>query len=193
MNKYLVDRARTLASERLAVAMPQRWAHVLGVARTASDIAPRILTRDAAADAVIAAAWLHDVGYAPSIATTGFHPVDGARFAKSAGMPDLVVSLIAHHSGASAEAIERGLDAELAEFDPPPGVVLDVVTYADMTTAPDGTPIDAERRVSEILSRYSTDDPVHAAVSRSSAELLATVARIKTQLRLAPVGATQPR
>lgn len=108
-------------------------------------------------------------------------------------MPDLVVSLIAHHSGANAEAIERGLTAELAEFDRPPGVVLDVVTYADMTTAPDGTPIDAEKRVSEILSRYSSDDPVHAAVSRSSVELLATVARINEQLRLAPAGATHPR
>lgn len=191
MNRDLVDRARTLASEHLAVAMPQRWAHVLGVARTASDISPRLLARDA--DAVVAAAWLHDVGYAPSIALTGFHPVDGARFARSAGMPDLVVSLIAHHSGANAEAIERGLTAELAEFDRPPGVVLDVVTYADMTTAPDGTPIDAEKRVSEILSRYSSDDPVHAAVSRSSVELLATVARINEQLRLAPAGATHPR
>jgi putative nucleotidyltransferase with HDIG domain len=191
MNKDLVDHARTLASERLAVSMPQRWAHVLGVARTASDIAPKLLARDA--DAIVAAAWLHDVGYAPSIAITGFHPVDGARFAKSAGMPDLVVSLIAHHSGASAEAIERGLTAELAEFDRPPDVALDVVTYADMTTAPDGTPIDAERRVSEILSRYSSDDPVHAAVSRSSAELLSAVDRIKEQLRFAPAEATQPR
>ena len=191
MNRNLVDHARTLASERLAVAMPRRWAHVLGVARTASDIAPRLLVRDA--DAVVAAAWLHDVGYAPSIAMTGFHPVDGARFARSAGMPDLVVSLIAHHSGAIAEAIERGLTPELAEFDRPPREVLDVVTYADMTTAPNGTPIDAELRVSEILSRYSIDDPVHAAVSRSSAELLATVARINGQLRLAPAAATQPR
>lgn len=171
--------------------MPQRWAHVVGVAKTASDIAPRLLAKDA--DAIVAAAWLHDVGYAPSIAKTGFHPVDGARFAKSAGMPALVVSLIAHHSGASAEAIERGLDAELAEFDRPPRDVLDVVTYADMTTAPDGTPIEADRRVSEILSRYSRDDPVHAAVSRSSDELLAAVARIKDQLRLAPAGASQPR
>ncbi|WP_295118297.1 HD domain-containing protein [uncultured Leifsonia sp.] len=191
MNTDLVDRARTLARERLAVAMPQRWAHVVGVAKTASDIAPRLLEKDA--DAIVAAAWLHDVGYAPSIAMTGFHPVDGARFAKCAGMPALVVSLIAHHSGASAEAIERGLDAELAEFDRPPRDVLDVVTYADMTTAPDGTPIEADRRVSEILSRYSRDDPVHAAVSRSSDELLAAVARIKDQLRLAPAGASQPR
>jgi hypothetical protein len=71
--------------------------------------------------------------------------------------------------------------------------VLDVVTFADMTTAPDGNQIDAESRVAEILSRYSSDDPVHAAVSRSSAELLASVARVNKQLRFAPAGAVQPR
>lgn len=191
MNKDLIEQARTLASERLADSMPERWAHVLGVARTASEIAPELLAADA--DAVVAAAWLHDVGYSPSLAITGFHPVDGARFAKSAGMPDLVVSLIAHHSGADAEAIERGLASELTEFDLPPSDVLDVVTFADMTTAPDGNQIDAEDRVSEILSRYSSDDPVHAAVSRSSAELLASVARVRQQLRFAPARAVQPR
>lgn len=70
-------------------------------------VAPRLLASDA--DAAIATTWLHDVGYLPSLAATGFHPVDGARFARAAGMPELVVSLIAYHSGASAEAIERGL------------------------------------------------------------------------------------
>jgi hypothetical protein len=30
----------------------------------------------------VAAAWLHDIGYAPAIAEsgTGFHPLDGARY-----------------------------------------------------------------------------------------------------------------
>lgn len=191
MDEDLVGRARTLADERLAVAMPQRWAHVQGVARIASVVAPTLLARDA--DAVVAAAWLHDVGYSPSLSVTGFHPVDGARFARSVGMPELVVSLIAHHSGANAEAIERGLTTELAEFDAPPGGVLDVVTYADMTTAPDGSRIDAETRVRDILARYSTDDPVHSAVSRSAIELLASVARVNERLRRVEAGAVQPR
>lgn len=191
MNEDLVVCARALASERLSLAMPQRWSHVQGVAGTASGVAPQLLARDV--DAVIAAAWLHDVGYSPGLAVTGFHPVDGARFARSAGMPELVVSLIAHHSGANAEAIERGLTAELDEFDPPPSDVLDVVTYADMTTAPNGSPTDAETRVSEILSRYSSEDPVHAAVSRSSLELLASVARVTELLRITDAGAAHPR
>lgn len=183
MNGDLVARARALASERLAEAVPQRWAHVQGVASTASAIA-HIVARGA--DDIIAAAWLHDVGYSPSLVVTGFHPVDGARFAKVVGMPDLVVSLIAHHSGADAEAGERGLTAELAEFDVPPRDMLDVVTFADMTTSPDGGLINAEKRVSEILSRYSDDDPVHAAVSRSGTELLESVARVYERLGTAP-------
>ena len=27
-----------------------------------------------------AAAWLHDIGYAPAVDDTGFHPLDGARY-----------------------------------------------------------------------------------------------------------------
>lgn len=161
--------------------MPRRWSHVQGVAGAAAQVAPRVDPDDA--DALIAAAWLHDVGYAPGIALTGFHPLDGARFATEAGMPELVVSLIAYHTGADTEAAERGLAAELEAFARPPRDKLDVVTFADMTTSPDGDPIDAEERVAEILSRYAQGDPVHAAVSRSAPELLASVARVRARCR----------
>jgi putative nucleotidyltransferase with HDIG domain len=54
---------------------------------------------------------LHDIGYAPSLVATGFHPVDGARFLRAQGTPEVVVSLVAHHSGAVFEAEQRGLAA----------------------------------------------------------------------------------
>jgi HD domain len=63
----------------------------------------------ATADCLVAAAWLHDIGYAPSVRVTGFHPVDGAFFARREGFDELVVSLVAFHSGAPAEAQERGI------------------------------------------------------------------------------------
>lgn len=47
------------------------------------------------ADCLVAAAWLHDIGYAPSVRQTGFHPLDGAMFARSAGFGELVASLVA--------------------------------------------------------------------------------------------------
>lgn len=179
MNANLPNHARTLA-ERNLVRSARRWAHVQGVAATAEIVAPVIDAEHS--DEIIAACWLHDVGYAPDLAVTGFHPVDGASFAKREGMPELVVSLIAFHTGSVFEAQQRGLLAELSVFAAPPRDVLDIVTYADMTTSPSGEPISAEDRVAEILSRYEEDDPVFAAVSTSAPELLAAVARVEERL-----------
>ncbi|ETB45481.1 phosphohydrolase, partial [Mycobacterium avium 10-5560] len=68
---------------------------------------------------LVAAAWLHDIGYAPSVRRTGFHPLDGAEFVRSAGFGKLVASLVAFHTGAHVEASERGLQG-LSEFGDPP-------------------------------------------------------------------------
>lgn len=175
----LAIRARALAERRL-VDVPRRWSHVQGVAATASEVAP--VLDPPHADEIIAAAWLHDVGYASDLAVTGFHPVDGASFARDAGMPDLVVRLIAFHTGAEIEARQRDLLAELKEFTPPPSEILDVVTFADMTTSPTGEPIAAADRVAEILTRYEPNTPVYDAVSASAPELLAAVDRVNERL-----------
>jgi HD domain len=84
-----VLRARVIAEERLGSLAP-RWAHVRGVAGAAELMASGLATIDT--DAVVAAAWLHDVGYAPSVRrSTGFHPVDGAVFVRAEGFPAVVV------------------------------------------------------------------------------------------------------
>ncbi|MFD6265614.1 HDIG domain-containing metalloprotein [Micromonospora chalcea] len=68
-------------------------------------------------DLLIAAAWLHDIGYAPSIADTGFHSLDGARWLILHGFDRRLAALVAHHSCATYEADERGLGQVLrAEF-----------------------------------------------------------------------------
>lgn len=38
-------------------------------------------------DLLVAAAWLHDIGYAPELRDTGFHPLDGARHLEALGAP----------------------------------------------------------------------------------------------------------
>lgn len=171
----LIPRAREFALATLDE-LPRRQAHVSGVARAAAEAVARCALAEQ--DEIVAAAWLHDIGYAEPLNQTGFHPVDGARFLRDSCFPELVVSLVAFHTGALVEAEERGLSDELTAFAPPPSELLDVLTFADVTTSPVGEPIPAEARIEEILSRYPVGDPVHRAISRSAPELLASVERV---------------
>jgi HD superfamily phosphodiesterase len=103
----LAPRAGQLARELLQQSLPRRWAHVQGVAARARSLAP-VLRDDA--DLLEAAAWLHDIGYAPDLATTGLHALDGARYLRDTqNAGTLLCRLVAHHSCAIIEAEERGL------------------------------------------------------------------------------------
>lgn len=179
MGSDLVVHARAIAEARLE-SLPRRWAHVQGVAARATELTSSLGCPSV--EEIVAAAWLHDVGYADTVAVTGFHPVDGALFARSEGFPELVVSLIAFHTGAEEEAAQRGLSTALVEFIPPSLDALDVVTFCDLTTSVNGAPTDAHARIAEILNRYEPDDPVHRAVSTSAPRLLASVSRVESRL-----------
>ncbi|MDQ3789875.1 MAG: HD domain-containing protein, partial [Actinomycetota bacterium] len=85
------------ARRLLAEELPRRWAHSRGVARRAEAIAPAFSPEDQ--ELLVASAWLHDIGYAPSLTGTGFHPIDGARHLRSLGHERLA-RLIAWHSSA---------------------------------------------------------------------------------------------
>jgi putative nucleotidyltransferase with HDIG domain len=169
--------ARTLLAEPL----PRRWAHVQGVAAASRSLAP-VLGADA--ELVTAAAWLHDIGYAPVAARTGLHPLDGARYLRdSLFADDMTCRLVAHHSGALAEAAELGLDAELArEFEVPRGDLLDALIFCDMTTSPDGMRLPVGERLAEIRSRYEPAHPVSRAIARSAPEIIAAVTRTSARL-----------
>ncbi len=132
---------------------------------------------------LVPAAWLHDVGYAPSLASSGFHPLDGARFLEREGVDPRIVALVAHHSCARYEAAERGLIAELNKYPREESLVADALTWADMTTGPTGETVTFEERLAEILQRYPPDDPVHRAMLKAKDELAATVARVEERLK----------
>jgi HD superfamily phosphodiesterase len=100
-----VDDAARLAEERLAEAVPRRWRHAGPVARRARWVAKEL----ALPDDLVTAAWLHDIGYVPELAETGFHPRDGARYLRRVGAGGQVVSLVAYHSWAQIEADVGGL------------------------------------------------------------------------------------
>lgn len=105
-----VGDAAELARVKLAVALPRRWRHVKSVGRRARWVAKQL----SLSDELVAAAWLHDIGYAPELVETGFHPLDGARYLRRQGINDPVVRRVAHHSCARIEADVRGLGTELA-------------------------------------------------------------------------------
>lgn len=178
MSSLQVTRAR-VAAESCLVALPGRLTHVRGVVAAADGLRGHFDV--ASADCLVAAAWLHDVGYAPSVRSTGFHPVDGAAFARREGFDELVVSLVAFHSGAPAEARERGING-LSAFSAPPQQLLDALTFCDLTTGPDGAAVTPGDRLHEVLQRYGPDDPVHRAVDSNRVELLAAVNRVRAWL-----------
>jgi putative nucleotidyltransferase with HDIG domain len=177
-----VDRAKELAGSLLAGSLPRRWSHVQAVGRKAERIGDWVVGEDAAT--LAAAAWLHDVGYAPTVAETGFHPLDGARWLRRAGVDERVTALVAHHSCALLEAEERGLaDVLRAEFSEEASATADALWYCDMTTDPDGQPVRVEDRIAETVSRYGPDDPVTRFIVRAMPVIVGAVRRTEERLR----------
>ena len=107
------DAAEGLAAGLLA-SQPRRWSHVRMVASRAADLSSR-----AGLEAVHAAAWFHDIGYADHLVRTGCHHLDGAAYLRDIGQEELAC-LVAHHSSGPWEAEVRGLAEELATYPAPP-------------------------------------------------------------------------
>jgi hypothetical protein len=139
------------------------------------------------ADLLEAAAYLHDIGYAPDLAKTGFHPLDGARYLRDVEHVDpRLCSLVAQHSCARLEAEERGLAVELArEFPHVDAVLEDALAYCDMTTTPTGGVVSVESRLSEIVERYGPGNVVTRFIRRAEPDLVSSVVRTQSRLCLA--------
>ena len=150
-----------------------RWRHTRGVAARAAELAAVL---DVDADLLVAAAWLHDIGYAGCTADTGFHPVDGARYLRARGWPAPVNGLVAHHSGARFVAAARGLSGALRAFPNGPAPVADALTYADQSVGPDGARVTPEQRRAEMLHRHGPES-VNAGVDHLRGPYLLAVTR----------------
>ncbi|GHF41897.1 hypothetical protein GCM10010218_23680 [Streptomyces mashuensis] len=180
--------AYELAGELLRCSLPRRWSHTLGVAACARTLAPLVGEK---ALVLEAAAVLHDIGYAPPLVRTGFHPLDGARYLRGVRAADTqVVRLVANHSYALLEAEERGLRDELADefplLDDP--LLVDALVYCDMTTTPDGCRMTSQERLSEITSRYGEDSVVGRFIRQAAPHIHASVDRVRAAAADAGVG-----
>jgi HD domain-containing protein len=157
-----------------------RWLHVQSVAAKARQVG-RMFDRNDYCD-LVAAAYLHDIGYAPALARTGFHPLDGARYLRSLGYERLAC-LVAHHSEARFEAELRGLGDALAEFPRERSAVADALNFCDQLVGPAGESFSLKERASDIRARYGRDHVVWQAYVRALPYLSLAVGRTRQRLR----------
>jgi hypothetical protein len=180
----IVKAAASVAAAKLESSLPRRWTHVHAVAAKADSL--RRATNNP--ETLVAAAWLHDVGYAPNIVDTGLHALDGARWLLREGWGDEIAGLVANHSCALYEAQERGLGEVLAqEFPRQRSATADALWFADMTTGPDGQDMTIQERLDEIRARYGADDVVTRFWRRAEPELLEAVQRTERRLARQPM------
>ena len=170
----------------------RRWQHTRAVAARAAEALPLLPPEQG--PLLLAAAWLHDVGYSPRVARSGFHPVDGAAYVRVHLPTRAVAGLIAQHSGARFLADARGLNHLMHPFarrEYWTGVLPDALTWADQTTGPDGRPVTVEERLAEMLDRHGPDSPNARANVRRAPQVIAAVRA--TEARLAASGSYADR
>jgi HD superfamily phosphodiesterase len=167
-------------AEELLSPLGDRWLHVQGVTRQAQRVTPILAVSDR--DVLLAAAYLHDLGYAASLVQTDLHPLDGARHLRALGHERLA-GLVAYHSGARAEAELRGLAAELAEFRDEASETSMALTYCDMTTGAAGEPVTLAERLADVERRYGADHVVTRSVHQAQPELERCIRHVEACLR----------
>jgi HD superfamily phosphodiesterase len=167
-------------AEELLSPLGDRWRHVHGVARQAQRVAP-VLPADER-DELVAAAYLHDLGYAPSLVQTDLHALDGARHLRALGHERLA-GLVAYHSGARAEAELRGLAAELADFEDEASATSMALTYCDMTTGAAGEPVTLAERLADVERRYGVGHVVTRSVYQAQPEVERCIQVVESRLR----------
>jgi HD domain len=161
------------------------WQHVCGVAQQAQRVSQALAEVDR--PYLVAAAWLHDIGYASALAATVFHPLDGARHVRALGQERLA-RLVAYHSSARWEAEALGLAGELATFSREDSPTADALTYCDMTTSPIGQPVTLGDRLAEIAERYGAEHLVVQCLQRAHDHLAGAVERTEARMWAAGVG-----
>ena len=167
-----------------------RWRHSEAVAGVAQELAHLLAPDDS--DVLVASAFLHDVGYAPELAISGFHPLDGARHVLALGHVRLA-GLVAYHTAARQEARLRGLDGALAEFEDERSIVSAALAYCDLTTGPSGEPMTPRQRLLDVQVRYGEESPVTLSLRAAWPELMDAVMQVDALRSDAGVVFAHPR
>ena len=156
----------------------RRWRHVQAVGVKAELLAPAFADDG---PLLTASAWLHDIGYAPQLQETGFHPIDGARELDREGAEPRISRLVANHSGAFIEARLRGLASDMTAYPDDASAIRDALWTCDMTTSPVGEPVEFEDRLEEIRARYGAEHTVPRAIDEAGDEIRAAIRRTRSR------------
>ncbi len=157
-----------------------RWRHVRGVGERARRVSVILGEQDQGV--LVAAAYLHDIGYAPVLRRTGVHQLDGAAWVRSHGYERLAC-LVAHHSQARFELELRGLTEELAAYPREDSAVADALIYCDLMTGPAGQAMTLRERIDEVRGRYGPETLVAEALDQATPDLRWAVERTEERMR----------
>lgn len=174
----------------LLTGLPARLAHSAAVAARAGQLVSSVPPRERRL--LVAAAWVHDIGYAPPVRREGFHPLDAGLYLEQAGWHPRLCALVAHHSAAHLVAAGMGLGARLDHFPREESAVADALTYADQTIGPDGTQMTVRQRLDDMIRRHGWDSPngrVHAA---RTSYIIAAARRVQLRLHHAALHTPAP-
>ncbi len=170
------EQARSLLSP-----LGDRWLHTKGVVERAQEVGQAFNEEDRVL--LMAAAYLHDIGYAPSLNRSDFHPLDGAHYLLAHNQPRLA-SLVAYHSEAQYEAHLRGLTTELEKIPHEHSAIAEALTYCDMTIGPTGSPLSFKERLTNIFQRYDETHIVNQAIHQAFPSLALSIKHTQDRLDL---------
>jgi hypothetical protein len=154
-----------------------RWLHTRGVAVQAQGVSVALDPEDR--PYLVAAGWLHDVGYSPALKQTGLHQLDGAAWLRPVNWR--LACLVAHHSAARFELTLRGWGDDLAQYPREQSPVADALAFCDLTTGPNGQSMTLDERITEVEQRYGAGDIVDA-LRQAQPHLAAAIARTRQLL-----------
>ena len=186
-----LQQARDLATEILGD-QGTRLAHVLTAGRVAhtvgSTLAAAGLLDRADSHLLEVAATVHDIGYAPKLRTTGFHPLDGGLHILGLGWSARLANLVANRSCALITA-PPAVRAELSSrFPAEPGLLPDALAFSDMHSSPTGDVISTEDRLADVAIRHPDARQEHRA-----RELRIAIARVGVAMLSATTRFAQER
>jgi hypothetical protein len=141
--------------EESLAANPRRVLHIMEIARRVRQSGKLLGFSETDLDLSECAALLHDIGYWQPIATTGFHPVDGANFLKEQGQ-EILADLIIGHSCSPEEGKLMGFDG----IEQSKTLIGKLITYWDVQVKQGGEVVSYKERFEDIINRYGVDSIV---------------------------------